>query len=93
MSKLGAALCCIYGIFALSFFIYGSICTGFLCGAAVVIPTLPWWLLMGDFGTNTEGARAIVFLFTVFIFYGLNAGILYLAGSFLERNFGAPSSK
>ena len=84
-SKLGLWLAGIYAVITGSIFYYAFTCSGWYCGVVMVLPIMPWPLLMEAIPDWRVLFGFLDSVFGAFVFLFLNIIILYFIGVLIER--------
>jgi hypothetical protein len=75
-SKIGFVLSALYLLVTIIIVIYAKTCSGMFCGMVMVLPTMPWVLILEGLIEDS--------IFVFFILVILNSGILYGLGYLLS---------
>ena len=76
-SKIGIALVSLYLIATITIWVYTNACSGMYCGLILILPIMPWVLLLEKIISDS--------IFVFFILMILNSTIIYSFGWLISR--------
>ena len=74
-SKVGIVFLFVYALFTLGILIYAFTCRGMCCGLVIVLPVMPWAIILEGFMRDTWLTYALLLILNGSILYGIGLAL------------------